>query len=92
MRTLVEASLHSTRPTRLAHAAAVLLQVVKARGWRAETAAQDLRARLDDDRALLRLLNARVSRAMLVRATETDVRAHATLALALAGAAGTGHE
>jgi hypothetical protein len=63
--------------------------VVAVRGWRAETAAQDLRARLQDDQTLLRLLNARVSRAMLARPTQTDARAHATLELALAGINGT---
>lgn len=75
----------SPRPTRLAYAAAVLLRVVASRGWCAESAARELRSRLDDDRDLLRLLNARVSRAMLSRPTRTDDRAHATLQLALAG-------
>jgi hypothetical protein len=87
MQSLLEAPVHLTRPTRLAYAAAVLLRVVTARGWCAETAARDLRARLRDDRNLLRLLQARVSRAMLERPTATDVRAHATLELALAGVA-----
>jgi hypothetical protein len=59
--------------------------VVRARGWHAEAAARDLRLRLHDDHDLLRLLNARVSRAMLVRPTETDARAHETLAVALGG-------
>jgi hypothetical protein len=71
--------------TRLAYAAAVLLRVVRSRGWSAESAARELRSRLDDDRDLLRLLNARVSRAMLSRPTRTDARAHVTLELALAG-------
>jgi hypothetical protein len=73
------------RQTRLAYAAAVLLQVVRSRGWCPENAARELRSRLGDDRDLLRLLNARVSRAMLARPTRTDARAHATLQLALAG-------
>ena len=85
MQSLLEAPVHLTRPTRLAYAAAVLLRVVTARGWCAESAARDLRARLRDDRTLLRLLQARVSRAMLERPTATDARAHATLELALAG-------
>jgi hypothetical protein len=88
MQVLAETPLRPARPTRLAYAAAVLFRVVTARGWRAETAARDLRARLHDDRTVLRLLQARVSRAMLVRPTETDERAHATLALALAGLGG----
>ncbi|MGN6576954.1 MAG: hypothetical protein ACTHKG_14835 [Nocardioides sp.] len=75
----------SPRQTRLAYAAAVLLRVVRSRGWCPENAAQELRSRLDDDRDLLRLLNARVSRVMLTRPTRTDARAHATLELALAG-------
>lgn len=79
------APVRTARQTRLAYAAAVLLRVVEASGGRAEIAARDLRAHLHDDRTLLRLLNARVSRAMLVRPTNTDVRAHATLELALAG-------
>lgn len=90
MHDLVQTQVRPTRPTRLAYAAAVLFRVVTARGWRAETAASDLRIRLHDDRALLRLLQARVARAMLVRPTETDERAHATLALALAGIGGGG--
>jgi len=80
------ASFSPTPPrTRLAYAAAVLLKEVGVRGWCAEQAAQELRSRLDDDRTLLRLLNARVSRAMLARPTRTDARAHATLQVALAG-------
>jgi hypothetical protein len=75
----------SPNRTRLAYAAAVLLRVVRSRGWCAESAAHELRSRLDDDRDLIRLLNARVSRAMLSRPTRTDARAHATLQLALAG-------
>jgi hypothetical protein len=73
------------RQTRLAYAAAVLLQVVRPRGWCPENAARELRSRLDDDRDLLRLLNARVSRAMLARRTSTDTRAHATRERAGAG-------
>jgi hypothetical protein len=88
MEILVDARVRPARPTRLAYAAAVLLRVVTVRGWRAETAASDLRTRLHDDRTLLRLLQAKVSRAMLVRPTETDERAHATLTLALAGIGG----
>jgi hypothetical protein len=78
-------SVRLPRQTRLAYAAAVLLQVVRSRGWCPENAARELRSRLDDDRDLIRLLNARVSRAMLVRPTRTDARAHATLELALSG-------
>jgi hypothetical protein len=85
---LMERTARPARPTRLAYAAAVLAREVTERGWRAETAAHDLRAKLHDDRPLLRLLQARVARAMLTRPTEIDERAHATLTLALAGIGG----
>lgn len=88
MSLLMERTARPARPTRLAYAAAVLAREVTERGWRAETAAHDLRAKLHDDRPLLRLLQAKVARAMLTRPTEIDERAHATLALALAGIGG----
>ena len=88
MALLVESTVRHTREPRLAYAAAVLLRVVTARGWRAESAAHDLRARLHDDRTVLRILQAKVARAMLARPTATDQRAHETLALALAGIGG----
>jgi hypothetical protein len=61
----------------------VLLRgVTDRRGWDPDRAADDLRAGLGDDR-LLRLVRARVTRAMLERPTPTDVRALDTLDRAL---------
>lgn len=68
---------------RLDHATAALLHLVMTPGWTPEQAAQRLRRRVHDDRLLLRLLFARVSRAMLDRPTAIDARAHATVAHAL---------
>jgi hypothetical protein len=71
------------RGNRLDHATAALLHLVMSPGWTPEQAAQRLRRRVHDDRLLLRLLFARVSRAMLDRPTAIDARAHATLTHAL---------
>lgn len=68
---------------RLDHAAITLLRLVAdERGWDLETAGNDLRDQLDDER-LLHLLRARVAHAMLARPTHTDRRALATLDRAL---------
>jgi hypothetical protein len=72
-------------PSRLDQAVVALLRVVMVRNWGPEEAAQNLRARLDDDRLLLHLLRARVAHAMLDRPTRTDERAFATLEHALDG-------
>ena len=74
---------HSRRP--LDRAAAALLRLVMADGWRAEPAGRALRALVRGDVRLLRLLHARVARAMLDRPTPSDARALATLEQALAG-------
>ena len=77
------------RPTRTAMrcrldlAARTLMHLVAdRRGWSRESAALELRARLDDDQ-VLHLLRARVALAMLERPTPTDRRALATLEYAL---------
>lgn len=72
------------RSSPLERAAATLLRLVRSDTWKPEPAAQDLRARVHNDQMLLRLLHARVARAMLDRPTETDVRARATLERAMA--------
>jgi len=54
-------------------------------GWRAEPAGRALRALVRGDTQLLRVLHARVARAMLDRPTAADARALATLEQALAG-------
>lgn len=74
---------HSRRP--LDRAAKVLLHLVMADGWRAEPAGRALRALVSGDIPLLRVLHARVARAMLERPTAADARALATLEHALAG-------
>ena len=62
----------------------MLLRLVRSETWRPDKAASELRAWVHDDQMLLRLLHARVARAMLDRPTETDVRARATLERAMA--------
>ncbi len=69
---------------RLDQACVALLRAVMADGWSAENAAHDLLHRVDDDRRLLKLLRARVSRVMLDRPTRIAERATATLDRALA--------
>jgi hypothetical protein len=59
-------------------------------GWRPETAARELLVRVRGDRRVLRLLRARVSRAMLERPTRITERATITLDHALAAAGRTG--
>ena len=71
----------SQRP--LNRAAAALLRLVMAEGWRVEPAGRAMRALAGGDPQLLRLLHARVARAMLDRPTAADARALATLAQAL---------
>lgn len=74
----------SRRP--LNRAAAGLLRLVMAEGWRVEPAGRAMRALTGGDTRLLRLLHARVARVMLDRPTAADARALATLEQALAGA------
>lgn len=68
---------------RLDLASLTLVRAVMADGWRPEEAARELLSRIHDDRRLLRLLRARVSRAMLHRPTQIAERANATLDCAL---------
>ena len=76
----------ATLPRRpLDRGAAALLRLVMADGWRAEPAGRALRALVHGDARVLRLLHARVARAMLDRPTATDERALATLEQALTG-------
>lgn len=72
----------SLRP--LNRSAAALLRLVMADGWRVEPAGRAMRALAGGDTQLLRVLHARVARAMLERPTAVDVRALATLEQALA--------
>lgn len=65
------------------HAALVLLREVRAESWQAEDAARELLVRLGHDRLLLQLLRARVARRLLGRHSRYDLRASATLAVAL---------
>lgn len=65
-------------------AAALLLRLVMAEGWRPEPAGRALRAQVHGNTRLLRLLQARVARTMLDRPTTADARALATLEHALA--------
>lgn len=69
----------------LDHAAVALLRLVMSDGWRVEPAGRALRAMVHGDARVLRVLQARVARAMLERPTRTDVRARATIEQALAG-------
>ena len=69
--------------TRVDHAFLALLRSVMADGWRPEKAAQDLLVTVHDDRRMLRLLRARLSRAMLDRPTRITDRATLTLDHAL---------
>lgn len=71
----------SRRP--LDRAGLVLLRLVMADGWRVEPAGRAMRALVHGDLRLLRLLHARVARAMLDRPTAVDARALATLEQAL---------
>lgn len=74
---------HRPGSNRLDQATAALLHLVMTPGWTPEQAARRLRRRVHDDRLLLRLLFARVSRAMVDRPTAIDARAHQTLVHAL---------
>lgn len=69
--------------TRVDHAFLTLLRAVMADGWRPESAARDLLVSVQDDRRLLRLLKARISRRMLERPTRFMERATLTLDHAL---------
>ncbi len=73
----------SRRP--LDRAAAAMMRLVMADGWRPEPAGRALRALVRGDARVLRLLHARVARAMLERPTAADARALATLEQALTG-------
>jgi hypothetical protein len=68
---------------RLDQACVALLRAVMADSWSPENAAHDLLHRVDDDRRLLKLLRARVSRVMLDRPTRIAERATITLDHAL---------
>ena len=70
--------------TRVDHASLVLLRSVMDEGWRADVAARDLLVSLREDRRLLRLLRARIARAMLDRPSEIAERAGLTLDRAFA--------
>jgi hypothetical protein len=69
--------------TRVDHAFLTLLRAVMAEGWRPDKAARDLLESVHDDRRLLQLLRARISRAMLDRPTRITERATLTLDHAL---------
>ena len=70
--------------TRLDHASIALLRAVMADGWRPERAARELLVRVNGDRRLLRLMRAKLSRAMLDRPTLITERAATTIDHALA--------
>lgn len=72
----------------LDHASRALLRSVMAEGWQPEEAARDLLRRLDGNGLLLRLLRARISRAMLDRPSEIVSRAATTLDCASSAFAG----
>lgn len=69
--------------TRLDYAFRSLLRAVMADGWRPEKAANELLASVHDDRRVLRLLRARLSRAMLERPSRITERARVTVDHAL---------
>ncbi len=73
--------------TRVDHASIALLRAVMADGWRPEKAARELLVRVHGDRRVLRLLRARVSRALLQRPTRIQEKAAATLDYALSTSA-----
>jgi hypothetical protein len=92
MRSLAVAPSHP-RPrldTPLDNASRALVRSVMADGWQPEEAARDLVRRLHGDSLMLKLLRARVSRALLHRPTQIGRRAAATLDLALSGATDDG--
>jgi hypothetical protein len=72
--------------TRADHAFVALLRAVMAEGWRPDEAARELLETVRQDRRLLRLVRARISRAMLERPTGITERATLTLELALSTA------
>lgn len=67
----------------LDHASRALLRSVMAEGWQPDEAAKSLLEQVHDDGRLIRLLRARVSRALLDRPTQIAARAAATLDAAL---------
>jgi hypothetical protein len=69
--------------TRADHAFVALLRAVMAEGWRPEEAARELLEAVRQDLRLLRLVRARISRAMLERPTGITERATLTLDVAL---------
>lgn len=72
---------------RVDHASIALLRAVMADSWRPEKAARDLLTRVRGDRRVLRLMRAKLSRAMLERPTRITERAVLTLDHALAAPA-----
>ncbi|GAB2741209.1 hypothetical protein [Nocardioides pakistanensis] len=84
MTTLAAAHSRPRQRSRADQACAVLLKVAMADGWQAETAARTLLDEIHEDPRLLRILRARVSRAMLLRPTAIANRAAATLECAVA--------
>lgn len=69
--------------SRIDRASVALLRVVMADEWDADSAAHDLLSRIHGDRGLIRVLRARVARAMLAHPTDLDRRALETLDRAL---------
>jgi hypothetical protein len=69
--------------TQADHAFVALLRAVMAEGWRPEEAARELLETVRQDLRLLRLVRARISRAMLERPTAITERATLTLDVAL---------
>jgi hypothetical protein len=69
--------------TRADHAFVALLRAVMVEGWRPEEAARELLEAVRQDLRLLRLVRARISRAMLERPTGITERATLTLDVAL---------
>lgn len=76
--------LRHPRPlSRRDRAALLLLREVRSESWEPQLAGQELLDRLGPDRLLLELLRARVARRLLGRPSRTDLRASATLTVAL---------
>lgn len=72
--------------TRVDLASRILLRAVMADEWRAEEAARELLGRVRGDVQLLKVLRARIARAMLERPTRIGARAAATVDHALCAA------
>ncbi|HZJ06187.1 MAG TPA: hypothetical protein VFD59_12050 [Nocardioidaceae bacterium] len=67
------------RRSPLDQAVVELVRIVRADGWTPDTAADELRRRFRGNPGVLRLLRARVARAMLERPTTLGMRATLTL-------------